>query len=459
MPLFGGDEVSGGPLFIATLIALVWVNSPWRDSYHAVWGTRLGLVGGTVVLQKTIADWAQDLLLPGFFFLIGIEVKQEVVRGMLSDLKSATLPVLCAIGAMLMPALLYLALNLGQDLRGWGATVTTDTAFALGLVALFGTRLPRAVRVLLLAFAAVDDIGGLLVIALVYTAHVHWLMLALASIFYCAIIGLLRFGIVPSMPYVLLGLAVCACVEHSGVHATIAGVMLGALVPVSPRLRRRHFAAMVQDQVDGFQQAHRKVTAQDPELRQEASEEREHALGRLSETTYATYEAGQRIKQMATPWVSYLVLPLFALSNAGVELTGEVVRGALSHPVALGIVAGLTLGKPIGMLSFALVGVKLGLARLPEGLSWRHMSAIGVTSGVGFTISLFIAELAFHGSDLSQEAKLGVLVASALSGLLGALTFWWATRGAVDKGPPREGTLAKNRPPGDDAPAPRAPVS
>lgn len=428
-PFFPVTEVSGGPLLIATLGALLWVNLPMlHQSYEAVWQTELGIRVGEAELSRTFAEWTQDALLPLFFFGVGIEVKREMLKGLLSSRKTATLPVLCALGGMAAPAAIYLAFNAsGEYGHGWGATVTTDTAFALALVGMFETRLPRAVRVLLLAFAAVDDIGGLLVIAFVYTAHVSWGLLAAALGAYLLIIVLRRLQIISSVPYVLLGLAVCLLVQQSGIHTTIAGVMLGALVPVQARVPEDRFAEVVQKQVDSFKRAHESAEdSQDDGVRKRAYNKREMYLGRLSETTHATFEPAQRITQMINPWISYLVLPLFALSNAGVQFNSAVLKQLGSNPVGAGIIAGLVIGKPLGMLLLAWLGVRLGIAKMPQGLNWRMMVAIGISSGIGFTLSLFVSELAFHGGKVSEEGKLAVLIASVMAAAAGYLAFRYA---------------------------------
>ena len=430
-PFFAVEEVSGGPLLIATLIGLLWINSPFSDSYGAVWNTKLGITVASLKLEKTFAEWARDALLPVFFFGVGIEVKRELVKGLLSNRRTAMLPLFCALGGMIVPAACYIALNLGgKGAHGWGATVTTDTAFALALVGMFARQLPRSVRVLLLAFAAVDDIGGLLVIAIVYTSHVVWLYLAIAAVLFGCIIALQRFEIIASIPYVLLGIAILLLVEESGVHATIAGVMLGTLIPVYPRVPEHHFAKVVQKQVDGFQRAHERAESADPaqesDEKQEAVDHQEARLGQLSETAHATYEAAQRVTHGINPWISYVVLPLFAMSNVGVHFSGDVLRDALTHAVAPGIVLALVVGKPVGVLLFAYGAIRSGMARMPDGMTWPTMIAVAVSSGIGFTISLFIADLAFANGEAADAAKLGVLVASVLSGVAGYLAFRWA---------------------------------
>ncbi len=464
-PFFAVEAVSGGPLLIATILALVWVNSPLSASYHAVWSTKLSVTLGAMSLNKSLAEWASDALLPVFFFGVGIEVKRELVKGLLSDRRTAMLPLACAIGGMAVPAALYAAFNFGSAFaKGWGVTVTTDTAFAMALLGMFAARLPRSIRVLLLAFAAVDDIGGLLVIAFVYTQHVNWLLLGIAVALYVLIIALRRFEIIASVPYVLLGIAILILVGQSGVHATIAGVALGALVPVQPRMPESRFAEVVQKQVDRFQSAHRRLSEEDESLdraddaaehsdhpnhapldeserlsrlekreraQQEAQNQQEAQLGKLSETAHATYETAQRVTHGINPWISYVVLPLFALSNAGVTLSPDALRHALSNTVALGIVVGLVIGKPIGIMLFAYLASVSGIAIRPAGVTWRMLTAVAISAGIGFTISLFIADLAFAANAASEDAKLGVLMASALSGMAGFLAFRWAADGRI----------------------------
>ncbi len=320
---------------------------------------------------------------------------------------------------MVVPVALFLAVAHGTpEAKGWGTVVAMDTAFGLALIALFADRLPAGVRALMLAFAAVDDVGGLLVIALAYTETIHVAGLVVAALALAGIFGLRRLGVVSSLPYVGLALTVWAGVFESGVHATIAGVMVGLTVPVTPRLDRSTFADKVQKRIDEFQSAHRTAEeTDDEETAMEAQQAAEARLGYIEEMTSATHVTSGRLIDGLTPWVTYLVLPLFALSNVRVHVSPELL-GTLTSPLVLGIVAGLALGKPLGFMLFTWAATALGLARRPDRVSWTMVAGIGALAGIGFTISLFIAGLAFE-DEVRETASLGVLIASVISAAAG----------------------------------------
>lgn len=431
-PFFAVAEVSGGPLLIAAVIALMARNSPWGEAYQALWETKLSIVIGNAEMGLSLSEWATDALLPILFFSIGIEVKREFRKGLLADGKSAAFPVFAAVGGFLVPILIYLLFNFGGPYaHGWGIVVTMDTAFTLAIVGMMGERLPRAVLVLLLAVSAIDDLGGLLVIAFVYSRDVSWPFLMAAGLAYGAIALLRRFGVISSMPYVILGLLVWFFTEQSGIHPTIAGVLLGFLVPTSARIPERRYARHVQRHVDRFQRSQQALEEGEAQgaMRAEARRRREIALGILTEMSQGTYEPAKRVMRMVNPWISYAVLPLFALGNASVALSVPMIQDAISSPLALGIFLGLVLGKPIGFLAGGWIGVRLGVAALSEDLTWRMVAALGVVAGLGFTISIFVAELAFPGSGSeSEEARLAILCASVTAGLAGYLALRWAEK-------------------------------
>jgi NhaA family Na+:H+ antiporter len=290
---------------------------------------------------------------------------------------------------------------------------------------MFTTRLPPAVRAVLLAFAAIDDVFGLLVIAIAYTASIDWWFLAVAALAYLGIVGLLRLRWVASIPYVLLGVVVWIGVFGSGVHPTIAGVAVGLLLPTSSRLSERLFAERVQVPVDRFKEAHAAAEeADDPAVEEEERDNAQRRLGYIHEMAAATDEAAERLVRVLTPWVSYIVLPLFAISNVRIHFSVDLVGEALRSPLSAGVVVGLVLGKPIGFLGATWLATRLGRATLPEGVTWPMVLGIGGVAGIGFTISLFIAELAFADVAQTEQASLGILVASVLSGLLGYGIFW-----------------------------------
>ncbi|AWV20823.1 Na+/H+ antiporter nhaA [Roseomonas mucosa] len=434
-PLFFAPEVAGGPLLIATAVAILAMNSPWAEAYAAFWQTPLALSFGGAELRYSLAEWANEALLPIFFFGIGVEVKRELTKGLLSERATAAFPFFGAVGGLLVPVLIYLAFNLGGEGQGgWGIPVTMDTAFALGILGFAGHSMPRILRVLLMAFSAVDDVGGLLVIAFAYTPDVQLWPLLGALLAYGAVLGLIRTGVISSVPYVLLGLVVWFLMQQAHVHATLAGVALGFLVPTVPRVSSGSFAHKVRHPLRLFRRARRQMESDSQERKQEGHEDAARALGTLSELSDATYEAAERVLAIASPWITFVVLPLFALSNAGIAISPDLLRDAVASPVALGIVAGLLLGKPVGFLGATWLACRAGLARLPEATSWGMIAALGILAGIGFTVSLFISHLAFGGTRHEELARIAVLASSVVAGLLGYVTLRWALASGKDTG-------------------------
>ncbi|MEG8039190.1 Na+/H+ antiporter NhaA [Sphingomonas sp. LR60] len=429
-PFFAIGEVSGGPLLIASLIALALVNSPLSAGYEQIWDTPLRLSYGGQAIALPLAEWVNDALMPLFFLIIGTEVKREFSKGSLSSLKTAVLPVAGAIGGLVVPIGIYFAFNYGTDTQhGWGVVAAMDTAFSLAIVAIFTTRLPPAVRAVLLAFAAIDDVFGLLVIAFAYTETLQASYLLLAGAGYIGILILLRLGWVASVAYVLLGAAVWIGVLGSGVHPTIAGVAIGLLLPTSSRLSEQRFVERVQRPVDRLRRAQKVAsTATDGETAERGREEAQSQLGYIHEMAAATDEPAERLVRILTPWVSYFVLPLFALSNVRIHLSGELIGEALQSPLALGIVVGLVIGKPVGFFAATRMAAAVGIGKLPEGVTWRMIVGVGGVAGIGFTISLFIAELAFAGAERTEVAALAILTASLIAGLFGYVMLWSAAK-------------------------------
>lgn len=432
-PFFAIGQVSGGPLLIATLLALVIINTPVGADYIRLWDRPVRISYGAWALARPAAEWINDLLMPLFFLIIGTEVKREFVKGSLSSLRTAIFPVAGAIGGLVVPVALYLAFNYGTPTQhGWGVVAAMDTAFSLAIVAMFTTRLPAAVRAVLLAFAAIDDVFGLLVIAFAYTATIDWWFLGMAGIAYLGIVGLLRIHWVAPIPYVLLGFVVWIGVFGSGVHPTIAGVAVGLLLPTRSRLSEGRFAERVQAPIDAFRQAHDAAErADDPAEEEQQRDVAQKRLGYIHEMAAATDEAAERLVRVLTPWVSYVVLPLFALSNVRIHFSVDLIGEALHSSLAVGVLAGLAIGKPVGFLAATWLATRLGPATLPEGVTWRMVLGIGGVAGIGFTISLFIAELAFSEPVQTEQAALAILLASVVSGLFGYVTLWKAASPAA----------------------------
>jgi len=397
--------ISSIVLLGAAIIALIWANSPWHDSYHHVWEMELQLGQ----LQLPIHAWINDALMALFFFLVGMEIKHEIVHGELSDIRQASLPIFGALGGMIVPALAYMALNVGRPgQHGWGVPMATDIAFSLGVLGMV-KGIPSELKVFLLTLAIADDIGAIIVIAFFYTDTLRVQALFVGAFFLLVMFALRRIGVLRTMPYVVLGLLFWVAILRSGIHATIAGVILGFMVPTDPRLSLDQFQEIGTDMIRRFRAA-----KADNDL---AAANR--VLGSFESLLYATEAASERATRKLNDWVSFVVLPLFALSNAGVTFSSEAMNGLLSSHIAWGIVLGLVLGKPLGIVGFSKLAVKMGLARLPHGVNWLQMTAVGILAGIGFTVSIFISSLAFDDPLHLMEAKAAVLAATLIAGVGG----------------------------------------
>ena len=398
------EAASGVVLLLCTVAALALANSPLGESYLAFWKTPVSFGFGSRVMSHSLQHWINDGLMAVFFFVIGLEVKREIVLGELRDLRRAALPIVAALGGMLVPALVYLALQPGaQAQRGWGIPMATDIAFVVGCLALLSTRVPNSLRVLLLSLAIADDIGAILVIAIGYTESIDTTALALGFAGLCAVFVAARMGVRSLLVYILLGTLTWFAFHASGVHATIAGVALGLLTPAKKLLQRgvrqlmlARAAAILSG--EGWSSMHRR-----------ADQVRQAQLAAREAVSPVEY-----IEAVLHPWVGFVIMPVFALANAGVVFHASDV----TQPVALAVAAGLVIGKPLGIVTFCWIAVRLGWARLPDGVSWAVLFAGGCLAGIGFTMALFIASLALGEPELAF-AKVGVLAASALAALVG----------------------------------------
>jgi NhaA family Na+:H+ antiporter len=360
------EAASGIVLLIAALLAVSWASSPWSESYRALWHAKLALQGAGFAFERTLEWFVNDVLMVVFFFVVGLELRREQHHGSLSDLRSALLPALAAIGGMIAPALVYLSVAGRPETRaGWGIPMATDIAFAVGVLTLLGRRVPAALRVLLLALAVIDDLGAILVIALFYSRGVSVSGLAVAALGLGAIFALRALGVRAKLAFVLPGAIVWGGVYAAGIHPTIAGVAIGLLTPVSA------------DEHSGRSPA-------------------------------------DELIDMLHPWVAFGILPVFALANAGVSLRELALEAGTAH-IALGVTLGLWLGKPLGVLAACALTMRSGVGALPSTLGWRHLCVLGLTAGIGFTMALFVAQLAFTDPAQLAAAKLGVLAASALA--------------------------------------------
>jgi Na+:H+ antiporter, NhaA family len=413
-------EAAGGVVLVAaTLAALIWANSPWDASYTALWDTRLVIGLGSHSLDLDLRSWVDDGLMALFFLVVGLEIKRELIEGELSDPRQAALPVVAAIGGMVVPALIYLAFNAGGDgAQGWGIPMATDIAMAVGVVSLLGRRVAPSLRLFLLALAIVDDIGAVLVIALAYTNDLDPASLAAAAGIVIVIAGLRAAGVRARVPYVMAGVALWLALHESGLNATLAGVVLGLMTPTRP--------------------------ARQPELIDADALADVSSLAAARQTATMAREAVSEVEWLEHslhPWTGFVVVPLFALANAGVVVSSETLRDAATSPIAAGVVIGLVVGKPLGITAFAWLAVRLRLARLPSGTTWGALASVSALAGIGFTVSILVAGLAFEDPALVDEAKLAILAASLLAALAGSALVL-LSGGRTRRCPPRRAGIA-----------------
>jgi NhaA family Na+:H+ antiporter len=414
---FMAIEAAGGILLlVATLFALFWANSQWHTAYEALWETNLAFEWGSFRLSRPLHEWINDGLMSVFFFAVGLEIKREILLGELSSLRKACFPIVAAVGGMVIPAGFYLFFNHGTpEARGWGIPMATDIAFSLGVLTLFGKKIPPSLKIFLAALAIADDIGAVLVIAFFYTSHISWTSLGLGSGFLLLLILLNRSGVRHPLPYALLGIGgVWLAFLFSGVHATIAGVLAAFTIPARTLIHPKEFLKNSRNLLDTLE----KSTGTSEGVMTNA--EQQSILDEIEDHCEWVQTPLQRIEEKLHPWVTFVILPLFALANAGIYFEGPI-GSAISSPVTLGIFLGLVLGKPLGIFLFSWLGVGLGIARLPNGVQWGHVFGVSLLGGIGFTMSLFIASLAFKDFSHLLASKLGILCASFLSGLLGYL--------------------------------------
>ncbi|MEX0727101.1 MAG: Na+/H+ antiporter NhaA, partial [Planctomycetaceae bacterium] len=388
------EAASGIVLLVCAFAALTAANSAYAEQFLGFWKTPVGFSIGGFSLEHPLKHWINDGLMAIFFFVIGLEVKREIVLGELRDVRRAALPVAAALGGMVVPAGIYIALQFGDvGQRGWGIPMATDIAFVVGCMALLGRRVPPALRVIILSLAIADDIGAILVIALGYTEslHVSWLISGLLGI--GAVVLMQLAGIRSIAMYTAIGAVTWLSFHESGIHATIAGVALGLMTPAQPYLERGVAGELLRRASDVIHGA-----TWEEELH------RAEKIRQYRRVTRETISPLEFLIFLLHPWVAFFIMPVFALANAGVP----VEAADLASPVALAVILGLAVGKPLGILLFSWVSLKMGLVRLPEGVTWRHMAGGGFLAGIGFTMALFIAGLAFADDSVLQSAKVGV---------------------------------------------------
>ena len=398
---------SGGlMLLIFSAVALIWANSPFAESYFEFWHTELGISLGDLHLGRSLLEWVNEGLMVIFFFVLGLEIKREVTAGELARPKKAALPIAAAIGGMLFPALFYTAFNFNNPvaMQGWAIPVATDIAFTLGILTLLGGRIPLSLKVFFTAMAIADDVGGILVIALFYTSEINLTALLVAAAFFAGLIILNRWRVYSPLPYSLLGIGLWLAFLNSGVHPTLAGVLLAITIPTRNPPNFERLLAQTDTVLNRYDYSE--------------TERREQALVHALKTILDRMEPpAQRLEHELQPWVTYLILPIFALANAGVPLGGDGL--ALLNPVSLGIIFGMVLGKPIGVAVFSWLAVRFGIAEKPFEIRWRQFYSASFLAGIGFTISLFIAQAAFQDPRLLSNAKIGILAGSILAAGIG----------------------------------------
>ncbi len=424
------QTTSGILLMLCAVVALYVANSQWSDAYHHLLEMpfTIGLEG--FQLSKSLHHWINDGLMALFFFVIGLELKREILVGELADPKQAILPIAAAIGGMLIPALIYIAFNPeGHTFDGWGIPMATDIAFALGALALLGSRVPKQLVIFLVALAIVDDLGAVMVIALFYTESINLVALATVAALLLMLVTINLGGIRRPLPYILLGIVLWVAMLKSGIHATLAGILLAFTIPMRPKYDPSRFLSQINQMIEQIKQAyHReKNIVKNDELRA-----RVQSLGEGVQMVQAPAQILEHKMHLPS---AYIIIPVFSLANAGIPIDWSSFGSIISHPVSMGIAAGLVLGKLIGIAGFSWVAVKIGLTTLPRGLNFKHIVGVSLMGGIGFTMSIFIAELGFanHANDLLM-AKTGILLASVLAGVSGFLWLYFTAEGRTAEG-------------------------
>ncbi|MCE2503853.1 MAG: Na+/H+ antiporter NhaA [Chlorobi bacterium] len=407
---------SGIILLICTAAALFWANVIGAEHYEHFWHTEMTFQLGDLVLSKSLVHWIDDGLMSIFFFMVGLEIKREVLVGELASLKKSALPLMAALGGMVFPALIYVIINgTGSEAsRGWGIPMATDIAFALGVLALLGKRVPPSLVVFLAALAIADDIGAVLVIAIFYTSKLSlgYLLIGLGAFIVAVIANVM--GARNPITYSVIGAVAWLAFLESGVHATISGVLMAMAVPAKQRINLRRFIDFGQYLLNRLKKAKNIETSafstnKQMEIMQTLENSVEHVMTPL-----------QRYEHSLQTWVAYIIMPVFALANAGVAVGGRLIED-ITSPIGLGVICGLVFGKQIGITLFSWISVKFGFAALPSGVTWKHIYGTAWLAGIGFTMSLFVANLAFSESSLGEESKIGILTASLIAGVIGYL--------------------------------------
>lgn len=422
---FVHSKTTGGILLlICAVVAVMSANIPSMRGLYELWHMEVGFSFGEFSFKMPLEMWINDVLMTIFFFSVGLEIKRELLVGELSSPKKALLPIFAALGGMLVPAAIYAFINGGTpSANGWGIPMATDIAFAIGVLSLLGNRCPLSLKVFLTALAIVDDIGAIIVLAVFYPSHaLHLNYLIFAAVIILILLIINRSGVKSAAAYLIPGFFLFLCVFQSGIHATIAGVILAMTIPATTSINEVRFYVGTKSLLEKFKDAG------NSEVQVLANSEQLDYIYRISQSVKTMNPLLHRLESKLHPWVNFFIMPVFALANAGVEINGEVISSGVVPPVMQGVFFGLLLGKPIGITLFSYIAVKLKLAQAPKGALWRQVFALGIVGGIGFTMSIFIDNLAFQDKMLIDEGKLAILVTSVCAAIIGLLALFLTTR-------------------------------
>jgi NhaA family Na+:H+ antiporter len=409
------ESAAGLILLLCTVMALLVANSSVGHYYTSFWQTEISLSIDGVGLTKSLLHWINDGLMCIFFFVVGLEIKRELVIGELASFRRAIFPVAAAFGGMVVPAFIFILLNKDSSaISGWGIPMATDIAFSLGVLALLGSRIPHQLKVFLTAFAIVDDLGAVLIIAFFYGTQIQWFFVIAAACILIVLFFANWGGIQHPLPYLILGTVLWLAMLESGIHATVAGVLLAMTIPVQPKINTKDFHEIIQSLLSLFKE---KEDGSEGEV---LNQGQQSIVQTIELSCHEVETPLQRFEQRFHPWVTYFIMPLFAFANAGIVFQGTLTS-VLVTPLALGIVFGLVIGKQIGITLFSWIAVKSKFAVLPAGVSWKHIYGISWLGGIGFTMSLFVANLAFTSEQMLNTSKVAIFIASLAAGIIGII--------------------------------------
>lgn len=409
------EAIGGILLLVCAIVSLLFANIPSLGFFHDFWMQKAGFTIAGFSIEMSIAHWINDGLMAVFFFVVGLEIKREMLVGELSSFKHAALPIFAALGGMVVPALIYVIFNYGtpESANGWGIPMATDIAFALGILSLLGKRVPLGLKIFLTALAIVDDLGAIVVLAIFYPSHeLHFNMLIYAAIVVLFLFILNRNKVHNVLLYIIPGFVLWYFIWQSGIHATIAGVILALTIPSKTAINEVRFYVSIKSLIEKFK------SVGNSEVEVLANPEQQHIIHQMNARVQAINPLMHRFEAGLHPWVTWVIMPLFALANAGVALSGEIFSPPIA-PVASGIFFGLLFGKPLGIFLFSLLSVKLKIAELPQGTKWLQILALGVIAGIGFTMSIFIDGLAFEDESIANIGKVAILGTSFLAAAIG----------------------------------------